>query len=189
MLSQARRYAPACFVATGSEGTATINAFKCWRCDHLQANVAQNVTADTDATDLTESSQYGIDNTQIVTDDNGDFELILCAKRPPGCVVSSSHLPLHCWRRLGPALLFLNLCFVNRCTNWLRIDRDTTRLCVRQTFLDASSETRANLQVECLEARGRTRPPLTAAELVKQLRAVHLFVHGVVRPQNSRCAD
>lgn len=116
-----------------------------------KANVAQEVTADTDASDLQESSQYGIDNTQLITDEDGNFELFLCAQRPEGC------------------------------TNWLRIDRDTTRLCVRQTFLDAETEVHANLKIECLESRGKTRPPITAEQLVKQFRAVNLFVHGVVR--------
>ena len=60
--------------------------------------------------------RYGIDNTQIITDEDGNFELLLCAKRPPNCV------------------------------NWLRIDRDTTRLCVRQTFLDKDNEVAADLQ-------------------------------------------
>ena len=46
-----------------------------------KANVTQDITADTE---LQESSQYGIDNTQLELDDDGNFELLLCAERPPG---------------------------------------------------------------------------------------------------------
>lgn len=63
--------------------------------------------------------------------------------------------------------------------NWLPTEPDTTQLIVRQMFLDRSSETIAELQLECLDDDADAPPPpLTAPEIDQRLSQASRFVVG-----------
>ncbi len=82
--------------------------------------------------------------------------------------------------------------------NWLRMEASTSKLVVRQTFLDRSQETAASLSIVCLgaaesaggsshvplisrEDEAKTlgmRPPLTPADVASGLSGSAMFVNG-----------
>lgn len=66
-------------------------------------------------------------------------------------------------------------------TNWLPMQKDTSTLLVRQTFLDRASETAADLTIERIGSAGATPAPLNAVEFDRRLRSASAFVEGCAR--------
>lgn len=65
--------------------------------------------------------------------------------------------------------------------NWLPMQADTNTLLVRQTFLDRTSETPAEITIERIGSEGETPAPLSAVELDQRLRSASAFVEGCAR--------
>jgi len=65
--------------------------------------------------------------------------------------------------------------------NWLAMTPETNTLLVRQTFLDRSNETLAEISIERLNCEGETPAPLTAVEFERGLSAAAGFVEGCAR--------
>jgi hypothetical protein len=62
--------------------------------------------------------------------------------------------------------------------NWLKIEKETSLLIVRQTFFDRSSEVVANMQIKNLD--GRSAPdPVSPQHIDEGLKMVSMFVAGV----------
>lgn len=61
--------------------------------------------------------------------------------------------------------------------NWLKMADDTSMLLLRQTFLDRSRETPAQVDIECLDADG-TPPPLDPATVGDQLLGAAMYAIG-----------
>jgi hypothetical protein len=61
--------------------------------------------------------------------------------------------------------------------NWLKIEDETTLVMARQTFLDKSKETAAELTIENLDGR-KTPDPITPAMIDEGLKTASLFVGG-----------
>jgi hypothetical protein len=79
---------------------------------------------------------------------------------------------------IGPDGRFeLRLSSEPRPGNWLRMEPDTSSLIVRQTFLDRSRETPAELAIERLGADGPP-PPVTPASVDEGLRAAASWIEG-----------
>ncbi|MGI9604212.1 MAG: hypothetical protein ACR2QE_20200 [Acidimicrobiales bacterium] len=62
---------------------------------------------------------------------------------------------------------------------WLRMEPETSVIILRNFYLDRTSETPADLQIECLDPPAPDPGPLTAQHLVNGLAMAGLFVHGV----------
>ncbi len=61
--------------------------------------------------------------------------------------------------------------------NWLKMNPDTSQILVRQTFLDRTSETPVELEIECLEV-DEPVPPLDPARVPGQLMGSALYAMG-----------
>ncbi|MEO5840174.1 MAG: DUF1214 domain-containing protein [Acidimicrobiales bacterium] len=77
---------------------------------------------------------------QLVADDDGAFELLVSAERPP--------------RHEG---------------NWLRLHPDTGNITVRAYYNDWSSDTPPAMRIERIGGEGLSPPPLTPAEMARRI--------------------
>ena len=91
------------------------------------------------------SGNADFDDRDLVTDANGDFELILSAERPRDEVA-----------------------------NWARIAPDADALVVRYRMVDWENERDPQLSIECLDAVG-PKPRLTPGDIVERIRAMSLL--------------
>jgi hypothetical protein len=85
------------------------------------------------------SGNSDFDDRDLVTDANGDFELLMSAERPEG-----------------------------HAGNWARIAPDADALVVRFRMVDWENETDPNISVECLDDVG-PKPRLTPEEIVQRI--------------------
>ena len=64
--------------------------------------------------------------------------------------------------------------------NWVKMTPDSRSLLIRQTFLDRSRETPAELEIERIDSPGAP-PPYSAAQFNQDLKRVSDYLHGTVK--------
>ena len=93
-----------------------------------------------------------------------------------GDMVPTGHIELADLDVLDDGSFEINVSATRQPGNWLPMSPESDNLLVRQTYQNRSQETRASLQIECLNAQGE--PGLEAPQFAEQLDRVTAFVDG-----------